>query len=160
MDPISEQDGSQDWATVPRATLIEHILARYHRVHRQQLAELIPLARRVESVHAEHPACPLGLAEHLDTMAHELESHMQKEERILFPLLEQGLPAAGLPPVMVMRQEHELHLKALERLMELARQLEVPEGACKSWQNLLIGLGALRSDLLAHMKLENEVLFV
>ena len=30
------------------------------------------------------PDCPTGLAEHLRTMGQELESHMQKEEQVLF----------------------------------------------------------------------------
>ena len=49
----------RDWSAVAPPTLIDHILERYHAVHRQQFPELIRLARRVEQVHAEHPACPM-----------------------------------------------------------------------------------------------------
>ncbi len=38
--------------TEPSA-LIDHILARYHEVHRRELPELIRLARRVEAVHRD-----------------------------------------------------------------------------------------------------------
>jgi regulator of cell morphogenesis and NO signaling len=44
-------------------TLIDHILERYHAVHREQLPELIRMARRVEAVHRDHPLVPTGLAE-------------------------------------------------------------------------------------------------
>src|SRR5690242_4892938 len=57
-------------STVPEETaaLIDYILAHYHEVHRQELPELIRLARRVEQVHRGRPAVPAGLADVLDTM--------------------------------------------------------------------------------------------
>ncbi|MGL1180974.1 hemerythrin domain-containing protein, partial [Vibrio parahaemolyticus] len=74
----------------PTSALIDHILTRYHARHREQLPELIRLARRVESVHGDRPECPRGLADHLETMQQELESHMQKEEMVLFPIYKRG----------------------------------------------------------------------
>jgi len=48
--------------TVPVDTgaLIDHLLERYHEVHRRQFPEAISLAARVESVHGDNPDCPLG----------------------------------------------------------------------------------------------------
>ena len=37
----AQQPAEQEWARVPDVELIEHILTRYHDVHRQQLPELI-----------------------------------------------------------------------------------------------------------------------
>ncbi len=89
--------------------LIEHILARYHEVHRAQLPELVRMARRVEAVHREHPQVPAGLADLLEGMHEELLSHMQKEETILFPMLKAGgNPFVG-QPITVMRAEHVEH---------------------------------------------------
>ena len=63
-------DKGLDADAVPEAAspsaLIDHILARYHEVHRQQLPELIRMARRVEAVHRDHPQVPVGLADHLE----------------------------------------------------------------------------------------------
>ncbi len=58
----------RDWRAAPAAELIDHIVDRYHARHREQLPELIRLARRVEQVHGERPDCPAGLADHLDAM--------------------------------------------------------------------------------------------
>ena len=77
-------------APVEAAALIDHILERYHAVHREQLPELIRMARRVEAVHREHPQVPRGLADFLDGMEQELLSHMMKEEQVLFPMLKAG----------------------------------------------------------------------
>ena len=63
--------------------LVEHIIARYHEVHRAQLPELIRMARRVEAVHRDNPNTPHGLADALETMEQELLMHMHKEEAVL-----------------------------------------------------------------------------
>ena len=56
---ISELGALQDLQPMPAAPstgeLIDHILQRYHAEHRQQLPELIAMARRVEAVHRDHP---------------------------------------------------------------------------------------------------------
>lgn len=153
------QSQERDWRQATTHELIDHLLARYHERHRQQVPELIRLARRVETVHADRPECPHGLADHLEGMLQELESHMQKEEQVLFPMLRHGLPPMNLPPVAVMRYEHDEHGRALARMVELAHGLAQPRGACNTWRALLAGLHTLREDLMQHIHLENNVLF-
>ena len=142
------------------SVLIDHILARYHEVHRQQLPELIRMARRVEAVHRDHPQVPAGLADHLEAMHEELLSHMLKEEQILFPMLLEGLGRQATAPIAVMRFEHDHHGMALERLLDLTAHITPPEDACNTWRALYRGLQELRSDLMQHIHLENNVLFV
>ena len=149
----------RDWRTAEPAELTAYIVARYHRRHREQLPELVQLARRVEQVHAAKSDCPAGLAEHLVAMQQELESHMMKEEQVLFPLLARGLRANAQGPVTVMRFEHEQHHEAIARLAELTHGLQAPDGACSTWLRLYAGLTEFRDDLVAHIDLENEILF-
>ena len=148
-----------DWAGAEPPELIEHILTRYHDVHREQLPELIRLAQRVEQVHGGHPGCPAGLTAHLETMAQELGEHMAKEERILFPMLTRGVAGMAAYPVQIMRAEHDDLGKALEKLDSLTRHYQLPDGACNTWQGLYKGLQTLRNDLMDHIHLENNVLF-
>ena len=156
-----QHDGGagRDWRTATADELIAYIQLRFHERHRQQLPELARLARRVETVHADRPECPHGLADHLDAMTQELESHMQKEEQVLFPMLQRGVAPQGLPPVTVMRFEHDQHGEALARMVALAHGLEQPRGACNTWRALLAGLRTLREDLMQHIHLENNILF-
>lgn len=153
-----QDSGETDWRGAGTTNLIGHILTRYHAVHREQLPELIRLARRVEQVHGARPHCPNGLADALAAMQQELESHMQKEEQILFPLLGAGTTAVG-GPVAVMRFEHDQHGEALARLEALAQNFETPAGACNTWQALYRGLRQFREDLMQHIHLENNILF-
>ncbi|WP_294637096.1 iron-sulfur cluster repair protein YtfE [uncultured Aquabacterium sp.] len=154
-----QADGAVDWTDAPTPALIEHILERFHARHREQLPELIRLARRVESVHGDRPECPLGLADHLENMLQELESHMQKEEMVLFPMLQRGQTDMAVMPVQVMRHEHDHHGGELAKLEALTNGITLPRGACNTWRALYLGLQTLREDLMEHIHLENNVLF-
>ena len=139
--------------------LIDHILARYHQVHRREMPELRNLAICVEQVHAEHPALPAGLSDLLARMHAELESHMQKEEEVLFPLMLAGGNPMIVHPIGMMRHEHDEHGEDLRALAALTNDMTAPDGACNSWRALYAGLAKLAEDLTDHIHIENNVLF-
>jgi regulator of cell morphogenesis and NO signaling len=153
----------QDDATtaVPQETgaLIDHILTRYHETHRADLASLVPLTERVEQVHVDDPEVPKGLARALSTLAGEMEDHMAKEEKILFPAMRAG----GVPgiehPIAVMRADHDDHAENIELIRKLTNDLTLPDHACGSWRSLYGGTATLLDDLAAHIAMENDVLF-
>lgn len=124
--------------------LIAHILTRYHAVHRAELPELVALARKVESVHAEDPEVPAGIAEALAWLQHAMEDHMAKEEMILFP---------------TMRADHDDHAEEVALIRDLTLDFTPPDHACGSWRRLYAGTAKLFDDLEAHIALENQVLF-
>ena len=153
-------DGAaRDWSEATDSELVDHILARYHAVHREQLPELIRLARRVEQVHGDREDCPHGLADHLEAMAQELDSHMRKEEMVLFPLIARGQGRMAGMPIGVMRMEHDSHGAELRRLEELTQHITPPRDACTTWRALYLGLRSFREDLMAHIHTENNILF-
>jgi regulator of cell morphogenesis and NO signaling len=139
--------------------LIQHILDRYHRVHRREVPELINLAMRVERVHAGHPAAPAGLTNLLERMHAELESHMAKEEQVLFPMMLAGGNPMIVHPIGMMRHEHDDHGENLAALAALTRDMTPPEDACNSWRALYGGLAKLAEDLTEHIHIENNILF-
>lgn len=141
------------------AAMIDHILERYHAVHREQLPELIRMARRVEAVHRDSPDVPKGLAAHLEAMEAELLEHMEKEETVLFPMLKAGGTPLVRHPIGVMRDEHTGHGEQLERLMALSHDATPPAGACNTWRALYAGIAQLSDDLINHIHLENNLLF-
>jgi len=153
----------QDDATnaMPQETgaLIDHILSRYHEIHRADLASLVPLAERVEQVHADDPEVPQGLARALSTLASEMEDHMAKEERILFPAMRAGGGPGIEHPIAVMRADHDDHAESIELIRKLTKDLTLPDHACGSWRSLYGGTATLLDDLAAHIAMENDVLF-
>lgn len=155
----TDKFASNTWVSTPTDQVIEHILAHYHQRHREQLPELISLARRVEQVHGDHPACPQGLADHLSDMKQALESHMLKEEQILFPMLLRGEQSLAKGPISVMRFEHGQHDEGLDKLRALTSNNQLPAHACTTWRTLYQGLELFCRELTQHIQLENEVLF-
>lgn len=139
--------------------LIDHVLERYHETHRRELPELIRLAQKVERVHAAHPEAPIGLAAALGRMAIELETHMQKEEAVLFPMMRMGPQPMIAHPIARMRLEHDDHGERLREVEALYRGGKLPADACGSWRALYAGVTKLADDLMQHIHLENNLLF-
>lgn len=147
------------WDQAPLAELIAHLLTRFHDDHRVELPRLLAAAAKVERVHADKPSCPRGLAAHIERMTEELEDHMQKEEQVLFPLIERGHGPMAAMPIQVLEHEHRDHALNLERLRALGHGYEPPPEACNTWRALYLGLAQLERDLMQHIHLENNVLF-
>ena len=139
--------------------LIEDILDRFHAAHRRELPELLALARKIEESHRHHPALPHGLTALLQTIAQELESHMQKEEQILFPMMRAGGHPMIEGPISVMLAEHESHGERLDELESLTRSFQPPQDASESWRALCSGARKFVSDVREHIRTENDILF-
>lgn len=143
----------------PPEALILHIVTRYHEVHRAEFPEAIRSARKVEAVHADHPAAPRGLADHLALMFDDLEAHQQREERVLFPTMLHGGCQVVRHPIRRMMAEHEDVYRQLDTLRALTDAYEPPEDACATWRALYDACRKLDEDLMEHMRLENDELF-
>lgn len=149
-DPASDQGTD---------ALIAHILSRFHDVHRSELAALHLLAQKVESVHADGALAPPGLAQALMKLWREIEDHMAKEERVLFPAMQAGGMQELEHPIRVMRTDHDDHAATIAHIRSLTANLTPPDHACGSWRALYSGTEKLLADLSAHIALENDVLF-
>lgn len=157
---IASKDDVAATENMPLPELIDFILENFHQVHRAELPELVRLATKVERVHINKPDCPHDLSDHLLHMAQELDMHMQKEEQILFPMIKQRAGSIVLGPISVMRHKHGDHGAALRELERLTNNTQPPVGACNTWRALYLGLQKLRNDLMEHIHLENNLLFV
>lgn len=145
-------------APVETDALIDHLLERYHEVHRRQFPEAIRMARRVETVHRGHADCPIGLSQHLAFMFDDLEIHHQKEELGLFPMMRRG-DAHAAAPIACMEADHEDVVELLKGLARLTNDFAPPDGACNTWRALYALCREIDADLRDHMHLENNVLF-
>lgn len=153
-----QEDANREAPTETLA-LIDYVLDRYHETHRRELESLIPLAQRVETVHGDNDEAPLGVTAALIALHDELDSHMMKEEQVLFPMMRAGNVAALAGPLAVMRDDHHAATDLLRGIEHASNGLILPEGACGSWTALYTGLRKLGDDLVAHIHLEETVLF-
>jgi regulator of cell morphogenesis and NO signaling len=159
MDDNTTTGSADSWADRDLAALIDHILRRYHEPLRRELPGLVASARAVEAVNHGRPYCPKGLAAHLEQVQASVESHLQKEEHILFPLILGGRGAVAHMPIKVMMAEHGDHLANLGRTAELTYAFTLPPDASPTWRELYSALRRLERDLCDHIELENQVLF-
>ncbi|WP_426449323.1 iron-sulfur cluster repair protein YtfE [Siccibacter colletis] len=149
----------KDWRSAPLPEIIDHIIVRYHDRHREQLPELILQATKVERVHAAKASVPRGLTKYLTMLHEELTSHMMKEERILFPMIKQGMGSQADGPVSVMESEHDEAGELLEVIKHTTSNVTPPDDACTTWRALYNGINEMIDDLMNHISLENNVLF-
>ncbi|EOC1303013.1 iron-sulfur cluster repair protein YtfE [Cronobacter dublinensis] len=156
---LAEAPLENDWKAAPLAEIIDHIIARYHDRHREQLPELILQATKVERVHADKPGVPKGLAKYLTMLHEELTSHMMKEERVLFPMIKQGMGSQAMGPISVMESEHDEAGELLEVIKHATNNVTPPPEACTTWRALYNGINELIDDLMNHISLENNNLF-
>ena len=150
-----------DEATPPREPhrLIAYIRGRFHRAHRDLLEDAVALAGAAEAVHARDDAWPHGLGDHLAQLLEDLESHLQREDSVVFPLLP-GSPDSPLGGrVAAMADEHRQLCAQLDDLRRLTRDFAPPAQACVAWRLLYVLCGKLDTDLREQMTLEEDVLF-
>jgi len=152
--------------------LIRFIVDRYHADLRSELPRLSQMAAKVLDAHGARYFELNELAATFRGLREELESHMIKEERVLFPYIErlealdaQGGRLSGSPfgsiqaPIGMMEHEHDDAARALARLRALTNGYNPPADACNTFRGLYYGLAELEKALHEHIHLENNVLF-
>lgn len=155
-----ERGGTTAAGDAPTDTeaLIVHILARYHALHRREIAQLTSLARKVEALHAGHRSVPRGHADLLTRFGCGMEAHTQKEEEGLFPTILAG--GGGLAmAIEIMHDDHDDDGARLEEIAALTADLTMPDDVGESWSALYAGLRVFAADLREHIRLENDGLF-
>jgi len=98
-----------------------------------------------------------GLVESSRQMRENLELHVNKEERGLFPILEARL-GKDRELIEVMRREHSELLCSLESLRSELDRMTKDHDTKKTW-NLASRLQDLRGDLSDHLSREERVVF-
>jgi len=135
------------WADAPLTDLMGHIVERYH-------GNRHPEVRDVAST--------------FTGLRNELESHMMKEEHVLFPFIEQlesGLghrhPMLGhiSSPIAMMEKEHDSAGAALAALRAATSSYTAPPDGCTTFRGYYDQLAVLERELHEHIHLENNILF-
>jgi len=152
--------------------LAKHIVEKHHAYVRQRIPEIEPFLDKVVRVHGEkHPELK-KVQENFQAVKEELLSHMQKEENVLFPYIEQMMevkknntqlepPFFGTikNPINMMEMEHESAGNAFKEIREITNDLTPPDGACNTYRVTFSLLDEFENDLHRHIHLENNVLF-
>lgn len=148
--------------------LIDYIV----QVHHQYITDSIPVIRqyadKVTTVHGgRHPELA-SIRNLFYEVAAELEAHLMKEERILFPYIKQAeenngeinAPFGSIKnPIAMMEQEHDKAGDLCHQIAVLTNQYTIPEDACNTYRVYFAKLKEFEDDLHKHVHLENNILF-
>jgi regulator of cell morphogenesis and NO signaling len=169
-DPGAEDLEPAEWTELD--ALVRHIVERHHAYVRAASPAISAWLERLVDRHgARHPE--LGeVRETFRELAGELETHMMKEENILFPVINDlararrgggRLPLTPfgtiLNPVRVMETDHALAGRLLEHLRSLTDGFTPPPDACTTYRLCYTELAQFERDLHRHIHLENNLLF-
>ncbi len=161
----------RDWTAAPLSELIAHIVSIHHQYLKVELPKIQKRLQEVYATHRERHAATLApLPGIFFLLTDELRLHMHKEERTLFPAIEEseqvakgGYPPAQLGtlanPIFVMLAEHESVESSLEQIRRITRDYKLPPHACDPYQMLFLGFEALEREIQTHFDLENKILF-
>lgn len=161
-----------DFNEMTLPVLIDHIVTKHHLFTREEMVRLDALMTKVVSVHGDkHPELQ-EVSTLLKKLDEDLNPHMLKEERVLFPYIVQLDRSATLKvnppfapfgtvknPVRMMMMEHDAAGEILRELRSVTSDYAIPADACMSYKTLYEALEALERDLHQHIHLENNILF-
>lgn len=164
---VAVGDDEAPWATMGPRELVDHLEATHHRYLWDELPRLQALAEKIAAVHGDrHPE--LHEVQRLVVEVRvDLESHLPKEEQVLFPRIREladagetaSLPGSLGAPITCMMMEHDHTGDLLARLRAVTGGYQVPSDGCASYQACYDGLAALEADTHLHVHKENNLLF-
>lgn len=170
--PDKNASRETDYTTWELPFLADFIVNVHHKYVREAIPALYEYTAKIARVHgSRHPEL-LEVAKHFVNVANELEAHMPKEERVLFPYIKQldeanksgvklDKPSFGSiqNPINMMEMEHEAAGDELESIRSLTNNYTLPADACATYQVAFAKLQEFEEDLHRHIHLENNILF-
>jgi regulator of cell morphogenesis and NO signaling len=162
---LSREEASR-WTDLGLAELADHIVATHHAYLHEELPLLDALAAKVADVHGgRHPEL-IQVRRLVAELCADLEPHLLKEERILFPAIEaltrgeRDFPFGSIAnPIRMMSMDHDRDGELLRSLRAATSNYEVPSDGCASYASLYARLEALEADTHEHILKENHTLF-
>lgn len=148
--------------------LIGHVVSTHHTYLRRELPRLAELMDKVVAAHGQRHPEVVDVATLLRELTDDMMPHLDKEERVLFPLTIQLLGAVEptsfhcgklANPLSVMLAEHDTVGELLSALRARTDAYQPPADACPTFHALYAGLADLEADVHRHVHLENNVLF-
>jgi regulator of cell morphogenesis and NO signaling len=149
--------------------LVDYIIQNHHGYVREVIPQLQELLDKVCSVHGEDHIELAEVRDDFNDLTEELLTHMNKEERVLFPAIKQNYldrksgHAYSHPtleaPINMMEDEHEHAGDLMKSIRQLTNHYTIPRDACPTFQVTYKKLEEFDQDLMQHIHLENNVLF-
>lgn len=165
----SHGDNYNDWSP---SFLIDYIENTHHTFVRRKIEEIGFFAAKVAKVYGETHPENVELYHTFITLSQEMQSHLESEEKIVFPLIKkiqqlrekgEAIPHEVLKEfetqIVQMEDEHEGAGNLMKEIRKLSNDFTPPSDACTTYKILYQNLAGFEQDLHKHVHLENNILF-
>ena len=170
---VAEKDPDSEYINhLGLDALTDYIVKRHHVYVRESIPPLKKNLEKICQVHGEHHPELFKIKELFFGSAEALTLHLQKEEDILFPYIQQlelakkansSLPPSHFGsvsnPIETMLTEHQNEGERFDEISRLSNNYLLPEGGCTTYEVTLKQLSDFENDLHRHIHLENNILF-
>lgn len=156
-----------DWNEKTSEDLIYHIINTHHAATFQLLKEIDPLLLKIFKVHFHHmPETLIKVHKLFGQLKAELEEHLIKEEKILFPAMiefenskDEVKKEELRKEIKSFTDEHDAAGDILKELAKITDDYKIPEWACTTFKLVYLKMHDLEKDLFVHIHKENNILF-
>jgi regulator of cell morphogenesis and NO signaling len=148
--------------------LVDFIIENHHAFVRTATPVLEALLEKVWDRHGDDSPELTRIRECFLELSAELATHMEKEERVLFPAIasldaqrsgNRSLERIIQGPIVAMEDDHEIAGDLVKQIRLLSNNYNPPEFACPTFQATYQRLKEFDHDLMQHIHLENNILF-
>jgi len=151
--------------------VIGYIVTHHHFYVKQALPNIYQRINKVATKHGDRFPYMIKVLELFTAICADLNLHMEKEERVLFPHIKELYALSNRQdqhainanyiehPIHVMEAEHEHVGNLLHEIRRLTNNYTAPDNACTTFRVCLAELKEFEEDLHQHVHLENNILF-
>ncbi len=152
--------------------LTDYIINVHHKYVKENVTMLFEYSDKVANRHGSNHPEVIRIAQLYKLIAADFKSHMEKEEKMLFPYIKQLVATKNENgsiensafgnienPINMMMVEHESVGEYMEEIHTISNNFTPPADACSSYQVLYSKLDEFEKDLHQHIHLENNILF-
>jgi regulator of cell morphogenesis and NO signaling len=161
-----------DFEKMNLTQLADYIVQTHHAFVKNEMPQIHAYLQKVSSKHGERHPELYRIFQTFNAVKEEMESHMKKEELILFPRIKELQKLAEnenthlqlnitylQSPITIMEQEHDHAGSLLNDIRILSNDYTPPQDACTTYRLSFAALKAFEMDLHQHVHLENNLLF-
>lgn len=160
-----------DFQKMSLTQLAGYIVFTHHDYVKREMPQIFSYLQRVASRHGQRHPEMLKVFHIFSSIKEEMEFHMQKEEKILFPrikMLEEQVTEQYRylaydnflsAPIAMMEEEHDHAGAMMAEIRQLTHNYDPPADACTTYRLSYAALRAFEFDLHHHVHLENNILF-
>lgn len=161
----SKETDLEVWTNSDSTTIIDHVIANYHRATEEEFKMLSPYVTKVSRVHGDNHPELLKVYELYHEFKKEMLEHMAKEEEIVFPIIRKLADETvenrdeAINMIVELEKEHDHAGAILKELRKITGDFTPPLDACGTYRLVYSRLEELEGLTFMHVHLENNILF-